>query len=199
MSKESEKTGKRLRNYAEWYVLKYSPSKKRLLSKLLLRAADESEAKAVFSEIERFLDDQASIRTEFENRLALGKGMRGFRSKLLLKGFSKDDIEAVSAEFSESVADWPARRPSVERKMRSHAAKGRSRMEAQAMLRAEFPEFSEEIAELVRSEYPEDTETLILLQDTKPDVFRGSEKAIFDRLARKGFRYSDVRKVLGAE
>jgi len=84
-----------LRNYAEWYYMKYFPSRVSLREKLTRKSGDSELVEKVMTELEPFIVEEKNIESRVHEYASLSKTPRYIKSKLLQKKFDSQMIDVA--------------------------------------------------------------------------------------------------------
>ncbi len=183
----------KLLSYAAWYYGRYAPPLAKLRIKLLLKAATPSLAEEVFVRFSTYVSDVRNLESKIASQAVSGKPRAKVSASLLRKGFDSEDVR-TSMENELSFSDWSIRKPAIDKRLSTFAAKGKSNAAVLAQIRAEYPEFRDRLPDYVREMYPCDGEILSEFHSV-PNVleFSSQEKnKARDRLLRAGFAYADI-------
>jgi len=192
--KKTITTSQRLKDYALWYYFRYFPSNKRLENKLLEKTEKNRVlVDEVFKEISHLLQEEEIVRSKIKNYLFKNKNLFYIKQKLREKLFDKDLVENIlNNEFiteGKSILD-PF---SVKKKINNYKIKGKSIN----YIKQKLIERNED-RELVNScinEVFNNNDELENLKKEYEKIKSNSTQKIIEKLLRKWFKYSDIKKV----
>jgi len=191
-----------LRNYALNYYLRYYPSIKKFREKLLKKSLwDEKIVNEILKSMENVIVEKLVIESKIRLYIARNKNLAYIKSKLFEKGFEKEELQKIlqnNYNLDETLLDADY----LKRKILDYKNKWKSRNYIFQRL-FERKQDKDLINQILDQNYTKEDELENIkkeyenLTSNHTKSFSGTEKnKIIEKLIRKGFNYSEIKKVI---
>ena len=181
-----------LRNYAEWYYMKYFPSRIFLREKLERKTDDRELVEKVMNDLDWIIVEEKNIESRAHEYASLGKTSRYIRSKLLQKKFDTYMID-IALEWEHEILKNPETyRPHIKKIVQKGIQKWSSKKSLRYELQMKYPDAREIIWEIL-SDYDDSD----ILNKKAPELLKKyTQEQVVAKLSQKGFNPSDIYTVL---
>lgn len=197
MNKVIITTFSRLKDYSLWYYFKYLPSIRKLENKLLEKTMQNRElTEQVFEDIKHLFQEEQIIESKVKVYLFRNKNLSYIKGKLREKLFDK---ELVNKILEQNITEWESlfSESYLLKKIENYKQKWKTKKYIFQKLvdRNEDKEIVENCLEKV---FWEEWENEILKQEFEKLRLKYENKKIIEKLLRKGFEYSDIKKIINS-
>lgn len=194
-------TKESLMNYAAWYAMRYLPSFRKLQEALMKKSLNNGSLVAsVMKEMTQYISEERTVDGLVRMYIEQSKTRPYIEQKLRLKKFGDGIIMDTLESYQDSFVSWTAYEQTITRKMHEYLQKNKSKKYIFGTLSQKYPNFKDEIRELLNGSSPDETEAvqeeytkLLKKHDT---TNRKEQQKIVQKLCAKGFSYDVIRKVM---
>lgn len=184
-----------LQNYASFYYIKYYPSKKKLINKLLEKSSwDQELVDRVISNISNTINDEANLNAKIALYKSKNKNFNYIKNKLTEKEFDKDLIQEKISILKEE-NDSLLTKEFIIRKAENYLQKGKSLNYIKQTLR-ETKEDSKLIDEVILEYFWDENPELDNLKKEIEKCKNIDKQKKIQRLMRKWFKYWDFKDLI---
>lgn len=197
MNKVIITTFSRLKDYSLWYYFKYLPSINKLENKLLEKTMQNRElVEQVFEDIKHLFQEEQIIESKVKVYLFRNKNLSYIKGKLREKLFDK---ELVIKILEQNITEWESlfSESYLLKKIENYKQKWKTKKYIFQRLvdRNEDKEIVENCLEKV---FWEEWENEILKEEFEKLRWKYENKKIIEKLLRKGFEYSEIKKIINS-
>lgn len=193
-----------LLNFAAWYAMRYFPSLAKLREALMKKsAANQPLVETVMKEMGQYINEERTVDGLVRMYTEQSKTRPYIEQKLRAKKFQLSIIETTLEAYRETFTSWNNYENTITRKIQDFLTKNRSRRYISGTLTIKYPIFKQEIASLIETLCPDETEAIRSEAEKlsrKHDASNPKERQkIIQKLLLKGFSYDEVKKAMKKE
>ena len=193
-----------LMNYAAWYAMRYFPSLRKLRESLQKKSFNNTAlVDEVMKEMGEYISEERTVDGLVRSYIEQSKTRPYIEQKLKLKKFGEEIIISTLESYRDSFTSWTSYESTITRKMNDYLGKNKSKRYIIGTLIQKYPNFKNEITELLNGASPDETESIqreLAKLSGKYDVTdKKDRQKIMQKLCTKWFPYDAVKKVMKDE
>ncbi|MDD2486745.1 MAG: RecX family transcriptional regulator [Candidatus Gracilibacteria bacterium] len=179
-----------LKNYAIWYYNRYFPSISKIRKKLISKNGDGDLVDRIMNELGNIFKEEDIITDIIKNQIYRGKTIRYMRQNLLAKEFSKELIDKLIKEYSDSDEIDANQSRTIRNKIEFLKDTKSKRIILQNLMNSGY---SKDLIEDIMNEIEFNEENLLGKEIEKIRKTGVSKEKMIKKLLGKGFKYEDIR------
>ena len=150
-----------LMNYAAWYAMRYFPSLRKLRESLQKKSFNNTAlVDEVMKEMGEYISEERTVDGLVRSYIEQSKTRPYIEQKLKLKKFGEEIIISTLESYRDSFTSWTSYESTITRKMDDYLGKNKSKRYIIGTLIQKYPNFKNEITELLNGASPDETESI---------------------------------------